>query len=55
MSQPGRVCRATVSSRGQTMAEYAKILATIAAMSIGLVQSAGTITSTLVNRVDPLL
>jgi len=41
--------------KGQTMTEYALILATIAAISIALVQSAGTIISELVGQVRPLL
>jgi Flp pilus assembly pilin Flp len=41
--------------RGQTMAEYALIIATIAAVCVALVQSAGTIVSELVNKVSALL
>jgi Flp pilus assembly pilin Flp len=41
-------------SRGQTMAEYALILATIAVISVALVQNAGTILTGLVNKVDSL-
>jgi len=55
MSQRERVYRAIVNPRGQTMAEYAMILVTIAAVCTALVQNAGTIISTLVSRVDPLL
>lgn len=55
MSQLKRVHRQIVSPRGQTMTEYALILATIAAVAIGLIQNAGTIVTTLVNRVGPLL
>lgn len=55
MSQQKRVYRTIVSSRGQTMTEYALILATIAAICIALVQNAGNIVSTLVGHVGPLL
>jgi Flp pilus assembly pilin Flp len=41
--------------RGQTMAEYALILATIAAVCVALVQNAGTIVNELVNKVSALL
>jgi len=41
--------------RGQTMTEYALILATVAAVIVSLYTSAGTIISTLVNQVGPLL
>jgi Flp pilus assembly pilin Flp len=41
----------TASSRGQTMAEYALILATIALVSIALAQNAGTILDSLVFNV----
>ena len=37
-------------SRGQTMAEYALILVTVAVIATALVQSAGTILTTLVTR-----
>jgi Flp pilus assembly pilin Flp len=43
------------NSRGQTMAEYALILATIALVAAALVQSAGTIVNELVNGVSNLL
>lgn len=43
------------AERGQTMTEYALILATIAAVVISLYTSAGTILSTLVAKVGPLL
>jgi Flp pilus assembly pilin Flp len=55
MSRKNRVSLPLIMSRGQTMAEYALILATIAAISIALVQSAGTIISELVGQVRPLL
>jgi Flp pilus assembly pilin Flp len=42
-------------SRGQTMTEYAMILATIAAVTVALVTNAGTIVSTLVGKVSALL
>jgi Flp pilus assembly pilin Flp len=41
--------------RGQTMTEYALILATIAAVIVSLYGSAGTIISELVGQVIPLL
>jgi Flp pilus assembly pilin Flp len=43
------------AERGQTMTEYALILATIAAVMVSLYTNAGTIISTLVNQVGPLL
>ena len=54
MSQAKRVCRLPVNSRGQTMAEYALILATIAVICVALVNSAGTIVSSIVNNVISL-
>ncbi len=54
----GLLVRAYINAqrpRGQTMTEYALILATIAAILLSLYQSAGTIVTTLVNRVGPLL
>jgi len=42
-------------SRGQTMAEYALILATIALVASALVQNAGAIVKTLVVQVGTLL
>lgn len=41
--------------RGQTMTEYALILATVAAILVALYQTAGTIIKTLVDKVGPLL
>jgi len=49
------VYRLLASSRGQTMAEYALILATIALVAAALVQSAGTIVKELVDQVGPML
>jgi Flp pilus assembly pilin Flp len=49
------VVRIVASSRGQTMAEYALILATIALVSTALVQNAGVIVTTLVSHVSLLL
>ncbi len=43
------------ASRGQTMTEYALILATIAVVLMSLYDSAGTIVTELVNQVGPLL
>jgi Flp pilus assembly pilin Flp len=42
------------TSRGQTMAEYALILVTIAVVATALVHNAGTIILTLVGEVAPL-
>jgi hypothetical protein len=59
MSQLKRACRQIVSPlvspRGQTMTEYAMILATIALLLISLFNTAGAIVSLLVSKVDPLL
>ena len=43
------------SARGQTMTEYALILASIAVVLISLYNSAGVIVTELVNHVSPLL
>jgi len=43
------------SLNGQTMTEYAMILATIAVVLTSLVQTGGTLVNTLVNQVAPLL
>jgi Flp pilus assembly pilin Flp len=51
MKQLKSVYRLIAKPRGQTMAEYALILATIAAISVALVQSAGVILDTIVNTV----
>jgi len=48
------VYRIFANSSGQTMAEYALILATIAIVASALVQNAGTIVDSLVNNVDRL-
>ena len=50
-----RVFRLRKNSNGQTMAEYALILVTIALVAAGLVQSAGTIVVELVGGVSKLL
>ncbi len=42
------------SSRGQTMAEYALILVTIAVVAAALVQNAGTIVTSLLHNVISL-
>jgi Flp pilus assembly pilin Flp len=55
MSQRKRVYESIVSSRGQTMTEYAMILVSIAAVCIALVSNAGAIIASLVSRVGPLL
>ena len=49
------VYRLIASSRGQTMAEYALILVTIAVIAAALVQNAGAIVNGLVNSVTNLL
>ena len=54
MSQAKRVYRLPSNSRGQTMAEYALILVTIAVICVALVNSASTIVSSLVNNVISL-
>lgn len=54
MGQRTRVWQMIKSSRGQTMAEYALILATIAVISVALVGNAGTIVNSLLNNVDSL-
>jgi Flp pilus assembly pilin Flp len=40
------------SRRGQTMTEYALLLATVAAIAVSLFQTSGTILHTLVNSID---
>jgi Flp pilus assembly pilin Flp len=55
MSQQKNACRETENPRGQTMTEYALILATIAVALISLYQNAGVIVTLLVSHVDPLL
>jgi Flp pilus assembly pilin Flp len=55
MSQLKRTYRKIVSPRGQTMTEYALILATIAAVLITLFDTAGSIVTLLVSHVGPLL
>ena len=55
MSQIKRAFRRPVRVRGQTMTEYALILATVAAVIIAFYQDAGTIIATLLSRVGPLL
>ena len=55
MSQRLSIPRTIASSRGQTMTEYAMILATIAIIVVALIQNGGTIVETLVNWVGPLL
>jgi len=48
------VYKLIANSRGQTMAEYALILVTIAVVATALVQNAGTIIKTLVDAVSAL-
>jgi Flp pilus assembly pilin Flp len=54
MSQAKRVYGLPLNSRGQTVAEYALIVATIAVICIALVNSAGTIVTSIVNNVIAL-
>jgi Flp pilus assembly pilin Flp len=55
MSQWKSACPGIASPRGQTMTEYALILATVAAILIALFQNSGSIVSLLVDKVVPLL
>ena len=55
MRHKTRVYRLLASPRGQTMAEYAMILATIALIAAALFTSAGTIVTELVHGVSVLL
>ena len=55
MSQLKNARPETENPRGQTMTEYALILATIATVLIALFQNSGAIVSLLVSHVDPLL
>ena len=54
MSRQKRVYRSKVGPRGQTMAEYALILVTIAVVAAALFQSASTILEALVSNVSSL-
>jgi len=49
------VSRLAAGSRGQTMAEYALILVTIAVVAAGLLTNAGTIVTELIHGVGNLL
>jgi Flp pilus assembly pilin Flp len=49
------IARLRVFDRGQTMAEYALILVTVAVIAAALVESAGTIVKALVVNVSTLL
>ena len=51
MQQLKSVYRLMANPRGQTMAEYVLILATIALISVSLERSAGVILSTLITTV----
>jgi Flp pilus assembly pilin Flp len=55
MSHRKGFCKLTVISRGQTMAEYALILVTIAVVAAALVQSGGTIITSLLHIATSLL
>jgi Flp pilus assembly pilin Flp len=54
MRHQTRVYKLIANSRGQTMAEYAMILVTIAVVATALVTNAGTIIEALVNNVSAL-
>jgi len=54
MSRRKGVSKLKAALRGQTMTEYALILATIALIATALVQNAGTIVRTLVDNVCSL-
>jgi Flp pilus assembly pilin Flp len=54
MSRRKGVYKLVATSRGQTMAEYALILATIALVAAALVNNAGVIVNSLVNNVCSL-
>ena len=49
------IVRGRELSRGQTMTEYLLIVATIAVISIAMVENGGTILLSLVNGIDVLL
>jgi Flp pilus assembly pilin Flp len=49
------VCRLFASPRGQTMAEYALILVTVALVAVALVSNGGSIVNELVGGVSGLL
>ena len=51
MSRRNRIYQLAATSRGQTMAEYALILATIAIVATAFVQNAGTIVNSLLHNV----
>jgi Flp pilus assembly pilin Flp len=55
MSRRKRVFKLIASSRGQTMAEYALILVTIAVIAAALVQTAGVNINGLIHNVVVLL
>jgi Flp pilus assembly pilin Flp len=54
MSRRKGVYKLTATSQGQTMTEYALILATVALISTALVQNAGSIMNTLLHHVITL-
>jgi hypothetical protein len=55
MSQQKRAYGTIISWRGQTMTEYVMILTMVAAVVIALFQNGGTIITSLISHVDPLL
>ena len=55
MSRRKGVYKLTAMSQGQTMTEYALILATIVLVAAALVNNAGTIIATLVDNVGNTL
>jgi Flp pilus assembly pilin Flp len=54
MSHRIGVCQLEALSRGQTMAEYALILVTIAVVAAALVNNAGVIVNGLISHVNTL-
>jgi Flp pilus assembly pilin Flp len=55
MSKNSSISAKRRAARGQTMTEYALILAAIATVLISLYTSAGTMLTTLIGKVGPLL
>ena len=55
MSRFDRVRAKLLPARGQTMTEYSLILATVAVVVLSLYTTAGTIITTLLSYVGPLL
>ncbi len=55
MQLVGERFRRRVGGKGQTMTEYALILATVALVLVALYHTAGTLVLALVGKVGPLL